>query len=1118
MTVLFADLVGFTALAEQLDPEQVKRLVDGCFQVLVEDITTFGGTVDKIMGDGIIALFGVPVAHEDDAERAVRAALRMQESLATFTSSSMVTTEAPALQMRVGINTGVALVGTVAGTDHTAMGDVVNTASRLQTLAPPGGVLVGESTHGLTESSIDYESIGDLSARGREATVSAWLAKAAVALPGARHRRRDVGIMGRTTELALALATVDFSIMNSQPALLSVDGEGGVGKSRLIDELLESVFATHAAIVLEGSAVPYGESNRWSPLASAMFNRLEIDGSASVESIRQIALERGRKLFGDGDEAVLRELADAFQLLLGYPSKLDELDAQAGRDAVFRAVTLVLEKLLEAGPVVLSVTDIHWADPAVLSLFEHLLVTLARTPFVLVTTNRPDPELSWPPLGTRAAVVRLPLEPLGPIAAAQMCRAIIGADADETTIATIFERSGGNPLFLEELAVLVAEGGDVTALPDSLRAVIAARLDQLPPDQRATIDNAAVLGPSGPVVALQRFAEALGGEFDECVLDGLVDSGLLSVAGRRWSFKSDSVREVAYNTLTKAVRAVRHVGVAHTMMSRYGNLDDVAYHLASAAEIVAELGPIDKVPADIRDRALVALEELAVRAADQGNLRQIVRACTRAIDLFLEPTAAELHRRLAMLRLRRIGALIELRHLDRARAENDLVLADSLASADQVVEAGSRRAQGLISQAAGDLPTARLELGDAIDLFRELGDRPQLAETLRLRGFLELFGGSLSEAEWLFGEAAGLFADLEDRRGLGYIEQHRAWMAFLGGHMDEAETHLVSAAATLGELGDRAGVGWANGLLAYVKFFGRDFAQAEALATQVRAEAKERGDEWAEAMMISLLASMRLWSGSLDSAASLAEQARARFKRLGDGFGLSQALAVLGRTQVALGDPAVVRTTETLLSNAEPFVESPYPYQAAAGIAMHSGDGKAAVMYADEAIIRQQTIGANPGESFIIRAVGLAQVGDYDNAHAALAHLDRNIESHPFAQAATALVAALEGRAADAIAAAELVEASEGHSYLDGVIGSLAAGAASASLDDSAGARHWLSDAVDQALATQDIVAIALALVGYRHVIGVPHEGGHGDVTALATGWRSVIDALPWLELANESH
>jgi class 3 adenylate cyclase len=1112
VTVMFADLVGFTALSEHLDPEQVKRLIDACFQRLVDDITAFGGTVDKFVGDGIVALFGVPLAHEDDAERAVRAALRMQDSLASFAGARVGPTSSQSLQMRVGINTGVALVGTVAGTDHTAMGDVVNTASRLQTLAPPGGVLVGESTHGLTEASIHYESIGDLSARGREAMVPAWLAKYVVAKPGARHRRRNVAIMGRSTELALAVATVDFALANSQAALMAVDGEGGVGKSRLVDELVDQVRGRDSALVLEGAAVPYGESNVWWPIASALFDRLEIDSSSSPDDVRGIAMKRGRELFGADDEITLKQLADTFQHLLGHPSKLDELDPQAQRDAVARAVTIVLERRLEAGPVMLSITDIHWADPAVLGLCEHLLVALARLPFLLITTNRPDPDLVWPPLSTRAAVVRLPLEPLGPISAAQLCRAILGPDADDATVARIYERSGGNPLFLEELAVLVAEGGNVTTLPDSLRAVIAARLDQLPPDQRVALDNAAVLGPSGLISSLQKFAAALGQRLDGAVLDGLAESGLLEVDSRRWSFRSDSVREVAYNTLTKAVRAVRHIGIAHTMQERNGPADDVAHHLASAAEIASELGPLTGVPADIRDQALTALDTAIQRAADQGNLRQIIRYSSRAIDLFEAGLLTPEHRRKkARLRLKRIGAWVELRQLDRARPETDAVLADALADGDVASEACARRARGLMSQAAGDLVAARRELGESIDLFRALDDRPELAETLRLRGFLELFGGSLPDADWFFGEAAGLYTELGDRRGLGYIDQHRAWKAFNSGDMVVAETHLRRAADTLNELGDRAGVGWAFGLLAFVEFHNRRFTEAEDLATLVRAEAKERGDEWAEGMMMSLLASLRLWTGHLDAAAALADQARGKFKKLGDAFGLAQAVAVLGRAQVALGDANAPRTSEMLIAQATMQPQSAFPYIAAAGMAMHAGDGKAAVAFADEGLDRQRGTEPN-GETLVIRSMGLAQSGDLEGARIQLEALRRDRFDHPFAISTGGLISALDGRVDEAIAAAQVVADAPFHSYLDGVVASIGAGGAAASGRDSETAMRWLHDAVDQALATQDVIAGALALGAYDHILGRPHPAGPGDLDALGSGWRSIIEALPRLQ------
>ena len=1115
MTVLFADLVGFTTLAEHLDPEQVKRLIDACFEGLVDDITTFGGTVDKFVGDGIVALFGVPVAHEDDAERAVRAALRMHDTLANFATSRFAPGESDTLQMRVGINTGVALVGTVAGTDHTAMGDVVNTASRLQTLAPPGGILVGESTHGLTEARITYESQGDLAARGREAPVAAWLAKGTVALPGARPRRRSVAIMGRSTELALTVATLDFSIANSQAALIAVDGEGGVGKSRLVDELIDNARTAHSVLVIEGSCVPYGEANVWWPLASALFDQLDLDSGAAPDDVRDRALTLGRELFADADDTQVETLTDAFQHLLGYPSKLDELDPASARDAVTRATTAVFERRLRTGPLLLSITDIHWADPVVLALCEHLLVALARRPFVLVTTNRPDAELVWPPLTTRAAVVRLPLEPLGPLAAAQLCRAIIGDDADDAAIATIYERSGGNPLFLEELAVLVADGGDVRALPDSLRAVIAARLDRLPPDQRSVIDNASVLGPSGLVFSLEKFGQAQGQQVSKAVLDDLVDSGLLEIEGRRWAFKSDSVREVAYHTITKSVRAMRHVGIAMSMGAHHASQDDVAHHLATAAELVAELGPLPGVPRDIIDQAIAGLEKAVQHAAEQGNVRQVVRYSTRALDLIDTARLAESGREVrARLRLRRINAWVDARQLDKARAEADSVLAEALAALDQTTEAGARRAHGLISQAAGDLPAARRHLGEAVDLFRDLGDHQQLADTLRARGFLELFGGSIADAEWLFGEAEGLYLGLEDHRGLGYIAQHRAFMFFLGGNITMAEEHLNSALETLTELGDRAGVGWAHGLLAYVHLYNRRFNEAEDLANLVRVEARERGDEWAESMMMSLLASMRLWTGRLDEAAALAEQARAKFKKLGDGFGLAQSLAVLGRAQVALGDPNAARTSESLLAQSGEFGQSPFPFLAAAGIAMHAGDGKSTVSLTTEAIDRMTIARADPGEPWVIRAAGLAQIGDYDEARTALAHVSQETESHPFAQSVTALVAALQGSNDEAIEAATAVRDAVGHTYLDGVFASVAAGAAASANGDIDAGRSWLEQAVSLASATHDKVATALALSAYAHVLGEAHVNGSGDLTALGSGWRSLVDSLPRLREA----
>ena len=254
--MLFADLVGFTALAEHRDPETVKRLVDSCFQLLVDDITAFGGRVDKILGDGILALFGAPVAHEDDAERAVRAALRMQATLTHFVGTSGLSGSAE-IRMRVGINTGEVLVGTVAGTEYTAMGDVVNTASRLQVAAPPGRILVGQTTYALTSQAILFEPAGELEARGREQNIKAWLAVEATVPPGSRSRRgRNGPLVGREPECAIGRAALDLVSSANRCVLLAISGENGVGEARHGVEHINYQHTSEDAAVEEGACVP----------------------------------------------------------------------------------------------------------------------------------------------------------------------------------------------------------------------------------------------------------------------------------------------------------------------------------------------------------------------------------------------------------------------------------------------------------------------------------------------------------------------------------------------------------------------------------------------------------------------------------------------------------------------------------------------------------------------------------------------------------------------------------------------------------------------------------------------------------------------------------------------
>ena len=280
-TVLFADLVGFTSLSESADPEQVKNIVDRTFERLAGDVVSYGGQVDKVIGDALVAIFGAPVAHEDDAERAVRAGLRMQERLEQLNRDGGLD-----LRMRIGINTGEVLVGALrAGGDYTAMGDVVNTASRLQTIAQPGQVVVGPATHAATSRAVRYEPLGSLSVKGRDGAVDAWQAVSAIAPPGARTARPVTPLVGRDDEFIVLRASLTTAVTRRRTHFIMMVGEAGVGKTRLAAELGNEAVEQHDARVLTGHCIPYGETDAWYPIGAMVAAAccVDLDDDADVQ-------------------------------------------------------------------------------------------------------------------------------------------------------------------------------------------------------------------------------------------------------------------------------------------------------------------------------------------------------------------------------------------------------------------------------------------------------------------------------------------------------------------------------------------------------------------------------------------------------------------------------------------------------------------------------------------------------------------------------------------------------------------------------------------------------------------------------------------------------------------
>jgi len=927
VTVLFADLVGFTALSEARDPEQVKNLIDTCFERLVADISAFGGRVDKIVGDAVVALFGAPLAHEDDAERAVRAALQMQRTLADLDDQLAVT-----VRMRIGVNTGEVLVGALrAGGDYTAMGDVVNTASRLQTWAPPGDVLVGPATYSATRRVVEYEALAPLQVKGREEPVPVWRAVAALSPPGHRPDRGRAPLVGREAEMGVLRSTIETVAERERAALLLVLGEAGLGKSRLAEEVAVEVSQGRGAFVLEGRCVPYGEANVWWPMADALRHGLGVASGDPSERAQELArwavatalgaespdgadCDDGCALSAEGEE-VLQGLLH----LMGEPSTLHDREAGRALERATDALVTYLSRSADDRLVVLALSDLHWADDRVLQLLDSLLDRLANRRFAIVATARPGIEDRWHPPHGRHNLVVMTLDPLGPDAAAALLQELAGTSLPASLEAALLDRGGGNPFFLEELVTLLADAGMVRPdgalvessmeLPDTLRGLVSARLDGLSPDERRVLDDCAVLGRRGAVEAIEVMAaKHLGIEHVRPVLQDLQAKDLLVLTGagnrERWAFRSDVVREVAYGTLTKADRARSHQAIAawmelHEDVARDAIVDRITHHYVQAAELAQELGVVEGLFLDLEDRALAWVQRAVDRAA-HADLHEVVAQLTSEGLRLLGGAHGPLHRRFLMGRAR---ALANLRDLAPARA-------DAAAAVQEARQAGPDAAPDLgaallvladVEQKETDWPSAELALDEAGEVFHRLGDEQGEAEVLRLRGFGALFRHDYPTAIALLEEARKRFAALGDRRGEAWAQQNLAWCAFYSGHPVEAEVQLRRAAATFEEIDDPSGRAWARGLLAWTRFQQGHMEEAGALAEAVLHEDRGGGDRWARGMMLLLAGSVQLWSGRTRAALDHLRDAHRLFEDIGDRFGLVQSAAVLGRALVLSG-------------------------------------------------------------------------------------------------------------------------------------------------------------------------------------------------------------------------
>jgi class 3 adenylate cyclase len=638
VSVLFCDLVGFTAASEHQDPEDVRARIRPYHDRLRSEIEAYGGTVEKFVGDAVMAAFGAPVAHEDDAERAVRAGLAILEAIAELNEADPVLD----LRVRVGINTGEALVTLAAHPEQgegIVTGDVVNTAARIESAAPVSGVAVGEQTYRVTDRVFEYEPLEPVSVKGKSEPLSLWRTIAARSRFGTDiSRRYTTPLVGRELEKPLLIGTFERAAQQRSVQLVTVVGEPGVGKSRLVAELF-AYMGTKPELIRwrQGRCLPYGEGiTFWAlgEIVKAEAGILESDAAevAAAKLEAAIAPEEGERQW------LLQRLSP----LVGV-----EAASAAERPELFTAWRRYLEGLAAARPSVLVFEDLHWADEALLAFLEHLAEWSEGVPLLLLCTTRPElyeRHPSWAGGIRNATTINLP--PLSDQETAELVSHLITTTVLSPELERgVLERAGGNPLYAEEFVRLLSDrdlGAGTMELPESLQALIAARLDTLTAERKSLLQDAAVLGKVFWAGALAEIGGRDQGEL-ELTLHELARKELIrpmrmsSMEGEsEYSFWHVLVRDVAYSQIPRAERARRHRSAAAWIERKAGErVEDLAevlaHHYLQALELTRAAG--DTVQA--AELALAARRFLALAGERALGLDtvQAEERLTRALEL-----------------------------------------------------------------------------------------------------------------------------------------------------------------------------------------------------------------------------------------------------------------------------------------------------------------------------------------------------------------------------------------------------------------------------------------------------------------------------------------------------
>jgi class 3 adenylate cyclase/tetratricopeptide (TPR) repeat protein len=892
VTVLFCDLTGSTSLGEALDPERLRALLASYFERMKTIVERHGGTVEKFIGDAVMAVFGIPVVHEDDALRAARAALEMRAALPEL-----------GVEGRIGVMTGEVVTGTE---ERLATGDAVNVAARLEQEAQPGEVLIGAPTFALVGGAAEVEPVDPLELKGKADPVPAYRL---LGLRDVPERRHEALFVGRERELAIVREAWARVQAEQRCELLTVVGDAGVGKSRLVAEFLRGLEAT----VLRGRCLPYGEGITYWPV---------------VEVLKQLAVL-------PQDETA----AEAIRSLLG------ETEATTSAEEIAWAVRKTLEQASAERPLLVVFDDIQWAEETFLDLIEHVALLSSGAPILLLCIARPelsDSRSGWP--------VTLRLEPLGKEEVEELIPERISGELR----AKIARAAGGNPLFIDEMLAMAGSAEGDVVVPPTLQALLAARLDQLETAERNVLERGAIEGEifhRGAVQALAPEERQVTPRLAALVRKELIRPDTPQLAGDDgFRFRHLLIRDAAYEALPKATRAELHERFAVWLEERGADLvelDEIlGYHLGQAHRYRVELGSVDADAQALAERASKRLRAAGSKAFARGDMGGAVNLLGRAAQLLPQedPTRLELLPDLATA-LTEAGdlsqadsILVETVETARAVGNERLEWRARLARTSVQVWMGASQEQG--AAAAAEAVEAFARLGDELGLARAwnlaavtrfwLGTTAAAEEAWRhaieharraespreeaqalswlligtwsgptpvedgirrcqeilersptrqveAAGFLEqapllAMCGRFSEARELFDRGKDIIEDLGLTISAAGASQERYDIEMLAGDPQAAEVELRRACETLEQLGEKGFLSTRAGLLAHALCAQDRYEEARRFI-EVAAETGSEDDRSTQALWRSARAKVLVRQGDVDEALRLAREA-----------------------------------------------------------------------------------------------------------------------------------------------------------------------------------------------------------------------------------------------------